>query len=317
MSGGALAATKLKKVVAILKKLKSFTKGQWDEFFKKVNTRIGKKGGELSNVGGSFASLGNKVSSLAPDALKKVEKLLKENQTIIRFDYGGRVSQTAEQFLKTVGDDFYDIVFKNGAYAKFDKQTGRMLYVDGDLHAFVRYTKGNDVSDLKALLTDRATKMRNVLGLNGVQTINLIDGTVVKTAKNKVTTFIGKTTETQVLKDLYGDFKHIKVGETNGSVNLLNRSDTNWNPVTWFEDYNQKWMQRAIDRRDDIYLASPLKGLDMTKDNILWSKKYGKSYYAKELETLIKYNSGKGYKPKNVSVTEWNEIINMINNLPD
>jgi hypothetical protein len=263
-------------------------------------------GVKISNAVG-LTSLGNKVSSLAPDVLKKVEKLLKENQTIIRFDYGGRVSQTAEQFLKTVGDDFYDIILKNGAYAKFDKQTGRMLYVEGDLHTFVRYTNGNNVSDVKALLTDRVTKMRNVLGLNGVQNIQLspkMGSLVVKSSPDKVLTFIGKTDETQLLKNLFGDFKHIQVGEIKGGVNLLNRSDINWIGNRWFKDYNKAWMLRAIKRGDDIYIASPINRNALYNIDRATKKRYG-SYYSRELYEMVKAN----VKPKNISKSEWKALI--------
>jgi hypothetical protein len=61
------------------------------------------------------------------------------------------------------------------------------------------------------------------------------------------------------LKNQFVDFKHIEVGETVGSVNLLNMTDPYWNPSTWFKDYNLDWMLRAIHRGDDIYIASKIE----------------------------------------------------------
>jgi len=50
ISAGALAATKIGRVKQILQKLRSFTKGQWDEFFGEANRRLGKKLANIENL---------------------------------------------------------------------------------------------------------------------------------------------------------------------------------------------------------------------------------------------------------------------------
>ncbi len=136
-------------------------------------------------------------------------------------------------------------------------------------------------------------------------------GGPITASSSKVTTFVGKTTETQLLKDQFGNFKHIEIGETAGSINLLNMPDTYFNGTTWWVDHNRAWMQRAISRGDDIYIASPLKNIDMSIDNILVSQQYGPSYYARELNELVKID----YKPINISSSEWVDVKNLINSI--
>ena len=192
----------------------------------------------------------------------------------------------------------YDIALGNGAYAKFDNATGRMLYTDGTKQYFIHYTTGNNVSNVKQLMNTRVTQLRNYLGLNGSQSIQLNNGLgTITTSTNKATTFIGKTDETLLLKNQFGNFKHIQVGEASGSVNLLNMPDTYFNGSTWFLDYNKGWMQRAIQRGDDIYIASPINNGTLYND-------FGGSYFAQELNELITA----GLKPKNVDLNTWNSL---------
>lgn len=94
-----------------------------------------------------------------------------------------------------------------------------------------------------------------------------------------------------------GNFKHYKVGESPGAVNLLNMPDPYWNPATWFEDYNKDWMLPAIQRGDDIYIASPINNGTLYND-------YGGSYFAQELNELI----NAGLKPKNIDLNTWNSL---------
>lgn len=193
----------------------------------------------------------------------------------------------------------FDIVFESGVYVKYDMNNGRMLFNEGDFYAFVNYTEGNNLTTLAEIeqtILDRTNKLRNCLGFNGSQTIELTQGLgIVTTKADKVTTFIGKTDQTQLLKDQFGGFKHIQVGETAGSVNLLNMPDAYFNGVTWFDDYNRDWMRRAINRNDDIYIASPI-------DESTLYNEFGGSYFAKELNELILA----GVRPRNVDLTFWN-----------
>ena len=43
------------------------------------------------------------------------------------------------------------IIFQNGSYVKYDMSNGRLLFVDGDYHAFVRYTTGNNLTVLNEI----------------------------------------------------------------------------------------------------------------------------------------------------------------------
>jgi hypothetical protein len=256
-----------------------------------------------------FSNTFNKLStksSLNASLFRKLDNMLASAPSI-KFNYGSKSLQSPKQFLNSTGSEMYDLILNNGTYAKFDNTTGRLLYSDGKNQYFVRYTTGNNTSNVEQLITDRVTKLRNCLGLNGNQTIPLTKGLgAVTTSSNKVTTFIGKTTETQLLKNQFGDFKHIEVGETVGSVNLLNMPDPYWNPSTWFEDYNKDWMLRAINRGDDIYIASkinPSSLYNKKPDNTLFG-----SYFANELNELVRA----GIKPKNITQTEWNSVKDMI-----
>ncbi len=248
------------------------------------------------NTAGSVVKLTNK-SSLSTTLFNQLDNALSSAPSI-KFNYGSKALQSPQQFLNEVGDDMYDIVFSNGGYAKFDNATGRMLYSDGTNHYFIHFETGNNVTNVEQLLNTRVTQFRNYLGLNGPQTIQLTNGLgTITTSSSKATTFIGKTTETILLKNQFGNFKHYKVGESPGAVNLLNMPDTYWNPATWFEDYNKDWMLRAIQRGDDIYIASPINNGTLYND-------YGGSYFAQELNELI----NAGLKPKNIDLNTWNSL---------
>lgn len=87
--------------------------------------------------------------------------------------------------------------------------------------------------------------------------------------------------------------------------------DTYFNGPTWWIEYNNAWIQRAINRGDDIYIASALTNIDLTVDNILVSLQYGPSYYARELNELVKID----YKPTNLTTAEWTNVKNLINSI--
>lgn len=71
--------------------------------------------------------------------------------------------------------------------------------------------------------------------------------------------------------------------------------------VGFFNQYNKPWLQQAIQRGDDIVLATrpTLKAnfIDPTTGNLL-------GIYAEELKFLVQQN----YKPINLSIIEWNTI---------
>ena len=258
------------------------------------------------NGAGSLSKLASK-SSLSTTLFNQIDNALSSAPSI-KFNYGSKTLQSPKQFLNEIGNDMHDIVYSNGHYAKYDNATGRMLYSDGTNHYFINFETGNNVTNVEQLFNTRVTQFRNYLGLNGSQTIQLTNGLgTITTSTNKATTFIGKTTETILLKNQFGNFKHYKVGEAPGAVNLLNMPDTYWNPASWFDDYNRDWMVRAIQRGDDIYIASSINRGSLYNLNKITNKEYG-SYFANELNELVIANK----KPINISQTEWNSLKNDI-----
>lgn len=264
--------------------------GGLEEYYKAVAS--------LKGVSGNFVKVSTK-SSLSTSLFNQLDNALASAPSI-KFDYAPNTLQTPKQFLNATGNDMYDIILSNGAYAKFDNETGRMLYAEGGNNFFVRYTDdGVKVSNVESFVKGKIIQLRNCVGFSGSQIVQLPTslGGSITTSTTKISTFIGKTTETQILKDQFGNFKHIEVGETAGSINLLNMPDPYWNPSTWFTDYNQGWMQRAINRGDDIYIVSTIDHDALVK----FDGTPGGSYYANELNELIKA----GIKPKNLSIEDW------------
>jgi hypothetical protein len=260
----------------------------------------------VQGAGSSFSKLTSK-SSLSTTLFNQLDNSLASAPSI-KFDYGAKALQSPKQFLNEVGNDMYDISFRNGGYAKFDNATGRMLYHDGAKHYFIHYPSGNNAINVEQLINLRVNLLRDYLGLNGTQTIQLTSGLgIVTTNANKVTTFIGKMSETGLLKDQFGYFKNAMVGETPGAINLLNMPNTYFNGATWFEDFNKDWMLRAILRGDDIYIVTPINRNSLYNLNKTTGNEYG-SYYANELNELVLANQ----KPINISQSEWNSLIDDI-----
>jgi hypothetical protein len=85
-----------------------------------------------------------------------------------------------------------------------------------------------------------------------------------------------------------------------GGFNFLSVDD--FVAETFWEDFNEKWLKAAIEREDDIILATlPTLAADiidpLTGDRI--------GIFAKELELLV----SKNYKPVNLTDIEWDEVI--------
>jgi hypothetical protein len=261
----------------------------------------------LLDVGGvpGFYKLSGK-SSLSLDTYNALDDAL----TIapgIKFKYAAQRLETPKEFLNERGDHMYDIIFDNGSYAKYDNNTGRMLYsVDGNNY-FVRYNKNFNVDEVEIFMRDKITRLRNCGGMNGIQTIFLKYGSTTITASaHKTTTFIGKLTGTGRIKTIFGDFTHIKFGEVPRGINLLNMPNPYFYGPTWFDDYNRDWMQRAITRGDDIYLTNEINHQSLYNSKID-GEEYG-SYFANELNELIIAN----IKPINIPQKDWDSLIDQI-----
>ncbi|NOQ75993.1 MAG: hypothetical protein GQ574_28560 [Crocinitomix sp.] len=242
-------------------------------------------------------------SSLSPRSFKKIADEL-VGADGIKFKYTGQIYHHPRDFLNLTGSDIYDIIFPDGAYAKFDNANGRMLYSINGENFFVRFQSGYPSADVETYMRDKITRMRNCRGMNGVQTIFIEYGALtITTSAHKTTTFIGKLSGTGKMKALFGGFTHIEFGEVPGAVNLLNMPDSYWIGATWFDDFNRDWMQRAIARGDDIYIT------DDIIENSLYNfdehdVKYG-SYFANELNELVLAK----IKPINISIEDWNLLI--------
>ncbi len=87
---------------------------------------------------------------------------------------------------------------------------------------------------------------------------------------------------------------------TPGGVNLLNKPDHYYDASTWWDAYNKPWLNRAIDRGDDVYLAT----IPQKADEVMDAAGNLKGAFAEELNHLVFRN----YKPSNIADNEWNSI---------
>ena len=87
---------------------------------------------------------------------------------------------------------------------------------------FIRYPNSFKVDDVEGLMRDKTTRFRNYLGLNGPQTIEFMYGLgSVTTGNGRIITVIGKLDGTKRVKDQFGNFTHIEVGENASGVNFF------------------------------------------------------------------------------------------------
>jgi hypothetical protein len=92
-----------------------------------------------------------------------------------------------------------------------------------------------------------------------------------------------------------------KVARNNGGFNFLNIPDDLAAKAgdDFFKLYNQPWLEKAIERGDDIILATkPIDKAKYINNNTLLGN------YAKEINYLVQRN----HRPINLSDSEW-EII--------
>ena len=89
-----------------------------------------------------------------------------------------------------------------------------------------------------------------------------------------------------------------KVMDNKGGFNFLNIPENLYNEKTFFDLYNKPFLEKAIERGDDIVLAT--KSLDVEDFVNLQTNKL-KGMYAEEL----RYLSIKNIKPINLSDNEW------------
>ena len=288
---------------------------------KGINVRvfeIVEEGGEI----GVKTTFANGVGEIA--SLKKLAgKASSENITwknldelnIIWANQNSNVLSTAKSFANETGTSLYDAVLSNGYYVKFDLNDGRILLgnTNGTYHAFAIVNDASlstfkssvfNVSDevfntkLTQFLKTNTDKLKVLSGVVSRQLT--IGGKTVILNTSKVNTIIGGfRPDIAILFDEFGSFKNVGLGETQGGINILNKPDYYYDASTWWNAYNKPWLDKAITRGDDIYLATiPTKVDDIIKNGKL------SGAYSEELN----YLAIKNYKPINISATEWANI---------
>lgn len=243
-----------------------------------------------------------------------------DDKNIIWANPNNNILSTAKTFANEKGNFLYDIVLSNGYYAKIDINDGRILLgnTDGTYHAFAvindaelgafRSSTLNATDEvfntkLSELLSTSADKLKV---LSGIATKQLnIAGQTFTLNSNKVSTMLGRfRPDIANLFNELGSFKNVGLGETKGGINLLNKPDHYYDAATWWNAYNMPWLDKAITRGDDIYLATiPTKADDIIKDGKLLGA------YAEELNHIVTRN----YKPKNITQSQWIQIKSWLN----
>jgi hypothetical protein len=133
-------------------------------------------------------------------------------------------------------------------------------------------------------------------------------GTLLVGNPNKTTTLLGRWVDDmenikpRMLDDemnvgaAYGTTSNQK-----GGFNFLNiPDDVAKNSSDFFNEFNRPWLDKAIERGDDIILTTR----PTNSSQILTATGELKGMYAHELEYLVRRN----YKPINLSDAEWAEI---------
>ncbi|NOS90692.1 MAG: hypothetical protein HOP30_02110 [Cyclobacteriaceae bacterium] len=228
------------------------------------------------------------------------------------------VLSNAKSFANETGTSLYDAVLTDGYYVKFDLDDGRILLgnTNGNYNAFAVFNddfgafKSSvlNVSDdvfktkLSDLLLTNSDKLKVLSGVVSRQLT--ISGRTVSLSTSKVTTILGRfRPDIANLLNEFGSFKNVGLGETKGGINILNKPDYYYDASSWWSAYNKPWLEKAIERGDDIYLATI-----PTKADIVDAAGNLKGAYAQELN----YLATKGYKPKNVSEAEFQNIKNWL-----
>ena len=239
-----------------------------------------------------------------------------DDRNVVWINQNSNTLHTAKTFANETGSSLYDVVLDGSYYVKFDLTDGRILLgnTSGSYHAFgviedaamatFRSSILNATDDvfnarLKAFLGDHANKLKVLSGATS-RTLT-IAGKNVNLSTGKVNTLLGRfDPDVLNLFDELGSYKNVGLGESPGGINLLNKPNFYHDKNTWWNAYNKPWLDRAINRGDDIYLATiPKKAGDFVDE----AGKL-KGAFAEELDYLVK----RDYKPTNISSTEWNTI---------
>lgn len=223
-----------------------------------------------------------------------------DDKNLIWASPNGNKLSTAKSFAYETGTSLYDAVLDGGTYVKIDINDGRILLgnTDGSYQAFAVLNDADlgafkssvlNVSDdvfntkLSNLMAESSKKLKVLSGATS-KTVT-IAGRSISLSSNKVNTFLGRfRPDIRNLFDEFGSFKNVGLGETPGGINLLNKP----------------WLNKAIDRGDEIYLATVLQ----KADDVIDATGNLKGAFAEELNHLVSRN----YKPSNITDSEWGTI---------
>lgn len=238
-----------------------------------------------------------------------------DDKNLIWASPNGNKLSTAKYFANETGTSLFDAVL-DGTYVKIDINDGRILLgnTDGSYQAFAVLNDADlgafkssvlNVSEdvfnakLSDLMAESSKKLKVLSGANS-KTIT-IAGKSISLSSNKVNTFLGRfRPDIRNLFDEFGSFKNVGLGETPGGINLLNKPDHYYDASTWWDVYNKPWLNKAIDRGDEIYLAT----VPQKADDVIDATGNLKGAFAEELNHLVSRN----YKPSNITDSEWGAI---------
>ena len=142
--------------------------------------------------------------------------------------------------------------------------------------------------------------------LSGVITKEFtIGGKVISLNPTKANTILGRYyTEMRDLFEELGSFKNVGLGETKGGINILNKPDYYYDVTTWWNAYNKPWLDRAIARGDDIFVATEIKF-----DKLFDASKNEITSFGYEMKSL----NDRNYKPVNFTTKQWDDAKIIIN----
>jgi hypothetical protein len=263
-----------------------------------------------NNTVTTFKKLAANIKSSLDDAVFSSLNGKLDDQSHIWFgETGIPTMQTPKAFLNEAGSNMYDLVLDGKFYAKYDFNDGRILLadVDGKYYAFAQVVArpiikvGENADDvIRAHIIDNVIRLKTLAGINSRMLTIL--GKNILTNPNKVNTFLGRfRPDVENLFNELGSFKNIGLGEMPGGINILNRPKTYESIGSWWTAHNQPWLKRAIERGDDIYLAT----LHTSKADVInLATKELKGAYAHELQYIVQQD----YKPVNITDHEWSMI---------
>jgi hypothetical protein len=281
---------------------------------------VSKNLNEIASVGGykTWKSLefDNKVNKLTASSSINISWKNIDDKNLIWASPNNNKLSTAKSFADETNTNLYDAILDDGSYVKIDINDGRILLgnTEGAYQAFAILNDadlGNfkssvlDVSDnvfntqIINLINDSSRKLKLLSG--AISRPLTIAGESISLSANKVNTLLGRyRPDISNLFEELGSFKNVGLGETLGGINILNKPDHYYDASSWWDAYNKPWLNNAIDRGDDIYLAT----IPKSSDDILDATGNLKGAYAQELNHLASRN----YKPKNITEKDWIDI---------